>query len=109
MHNRRSPFTAAAAGAACAVLALAACSQSAQRDLRAGVIEHPIKPASHLAVTPDLLDLGQRTYQKQCAACHGATGEGNGEASYLLYPRPRDFTSGEFRLVSTWEGVPTDE
>jgi mono/diheme cytochrome c family protein len=56
-----------------------------------------------------LLKLGQQLYAKQCQACHGPEGKGDGEASYLLYPRPRDFTTGRFRLVSTWEGVPTDE
>jgi mono/diheme cytochrome c family protein len=48
-------------------------------------------------------------YAKQCAACHGPEGRGDGPAAYLLYPKPRDFTSGRFRLVSTWEKVPTDE
>jgi hypothetical protein len=36
-------------------------------------------------------------------------GNGEGEAAYLLYPWPRDFTSGEFCSVSTWDDVPTDE
>ncbi len=53
--------------------------------------------------------LGRKTYDKQCQACHGPEGDGEGEAAYLLYPRPRDLTSGEFRLVSTWDSVPTDE
>ena len=55
------------------------------------------------------LELGRETYQRQCASCHGAEGRGDGEAAYLLNPRPRDFTAGRYRLVSTWEGVPSDE
>jgi mono/diheme cytochrome c family protein len=55
------------------------------------------------------LALGKRLYDAQCAACHGATGRGDGEAAYLLYPKPRDFTTASYRLVSTWERVPTDE
>jgi mono/diheme cytochrome c family protein len=66
-------------------------------------------PSRTLASSADLLELGKRTYAKQCLACHGVAGDGQGEAAYLLYPRPRDFTRGQFRLVSTWEGVPTDE
>ena len=58
---------------------------------------------------PELLELGRATYQKQCSACHGAEGRGDGEAAYLLYPKPRDFTAGRYRLVSTWERVPTDQ
>jgi mono/diheme cytochrome c family protein len=62
-----------------------------------------------LPASPDLLALGQQTYQRQCAPCHGPEGRGDGEAAYLLYPKPRDFTSGRYALVSTWEGVPTDQ
>ncbi|MBI4431840.1 MAG: c-type cytochrome [Candidatus Omnitrophica bacterium] len=52
---------------------------------------------------------GEAIYQKQCAACHGVEGKGDGKAAYLLYPRPRDFASGEFRLVSTIDAGPTEE
>jgi len=58
--------------------------------------------------TPDLLALGKQTYQKQCFACHGPDGRGDGEAAYLLYPKPRDFTAARYALVSTWDRVPTD-
>ncbi|HEX6210208.1 MAG TPA: ethylbenzene dehydrogenase-related protein [Methylomirabilota bacterium] len=61
------------------------------------------------ATSAELLALGRRLYDKQCASCHGASGRGDGEAAYLLYPRPRDLVAGAFRLVSTWERVPTDE
>ena len=57
----------------------------------------------------ELLALGEQTYERQCLACHGAEGDGEGEAAYLLYPRPRDFTVGRYRLVSTWDTTPTDE
>ncbi len=56
-----------------------------------------------------LLALGSRTYQRQCAACHGPEGKGDGEAAYLLYPKPRDFVMARYALVSTWERKPTDE
>jgi mono/diheme cytochrome c family protein len=59
--------------------------------------------------SPEALALGKETFTKQCAPCHGREGRGDGDASYLLYPRPRDFRSGKFRLVSTWEGAPTDD
>ncbi len=65
-------------------------------------------PLQAPAATPDILALGKETYTKQCLACHGAEGRGDGEAAYLLYPKPRDFTEGKYALVSTWERVPTD-
>jgi mono/diheme cytochrome c family protein len=55
------------------------------------------------------LALGKRVYEKQCAACHGADGRGEGDAGYLLYPKPRDFVGARYALVSTWDRVPTDE
>jgi high-affinity iron transporter len=40
---------------------------------------------------PDLAR-GATLYQAQCAACHGATGHGDGPAGLQLTPRPIDFT-----------------
>jgi mono/diheme cytochrome c family protein len=68
-----------------------------------------LAPSRARAAEPELLALGKRLYDAQCAACHGATGRGDGEAAYLVYPKPRDFTTATYRLVSTWERVPTDE
>ncbi len=56
-----------------------------------------------------LFDMGRRLYEKQCAACHGLHGAGDGPAAYLLYPKPRDFTQNEFRLISTNTMQATDE
>ena len=58
--------------------------------------------------TPQLVSLGKQIYAQQCAACHGVNGRGDGEAAYLLYPKPRDFVAARYRLVSTWDRVPTD-
>lgn len=48
-------------------------------------------------------------YGQHCAACHGEKGEGQGIAARFLFPKPRDFRSGRFRLVSTTNGVPARE
>jgi mono/diheme cytochrome c family protein len=71
----------------------------------------PAEPVARASVeaVPDRLAEGKRLYDRQCAACHGPAGRGDGEAAYLLYPKPRDLTAGQYRLVSTWERVPTDE
>jgi cytochrome c oxidase cbb3-type subunit 2 len=76
---------------------------------RPGLIPASLAPSTTLAPSPALVALGRKTYEKECLACHGKDGDGEGEAAYLLYPRPRDFTSGQFRMVSTWDNVPTDE
>src|SRR3972149_3801251 len=56
----------------------------------------PVKltPSLPRGAPPDLRGLGKRVYGTQCAACHGVTGRGDGEAAYLLYPKPRDLTTG---------------
>ena len=60
-------------------------------------------------LTPALFETGRRLYETQCASCHGLRGAGDGPAAYLLYPKPRDFTQNEFRLVSTNSMQATDE
>jgi mono/diheme cytochrome c family protein len=92
-----------------AAVFLGACGSPATESATPGVIPFSIVPAKTLPSSPELLALGKTTFEKECIACHGAAGNGEGDAAYLLYPRPRDFTSGQFRLISTWDSVPTDE
>ena len=71
-----------------------------------------ISPTADLNPPPPsakLIALGKQIYTKQCSACLGAEGRGDGAAAYLLYPKPRDFVAANYRLVSTWERVPTDQ
>lgn len=63
---------------------------------------------SELTRTTDDPSLGLSVYAEKCAPCHGATGRGDGPAAYLLYPKARDFSSGQFRLTSTQSGLPSD-
>ncbi|MHB8898321.1 MAG: c-type cytochrome [Thermoguttaceae bacterium] len=49
---------------------------------------------------------GAALYARHCAVCHGDNGNGNGRAARHLYPRPKNFRSGNFRLVSTINAVP---
>jgi DMSO reductase family type II enzyme heme b subunit len=94
-----------------AALLLPACDREPPREPAGpgGVLPWVLEPSSKPASTPELVALGRGIYEKQCAACHGADGTGSGTAAYLLYPKPRDFVKARYRLVSTWEGVPTDE
>lgn len=55
------------------------------------------------AVTP-----GQKLYVQHCAGCHGANGDGNGTAAAFLFPKPRNFRLGKYRLVSTENIVPSE-
>jgi mono/diheme cytochrome c family protein len=53
---------------------------------------------------------GQQVYDLHCAACHGARGDGQGPAAVWLFPKPRNFSAGLFKIQSTPAGsMPTDE
>lgn len=41
-----------------------------------------------------------------CAACHGATGAGDGAAAAALNPKPASFATGAFRLDGDGDGQP---
>jgi mono/diheme cytochrome c family protein len=53
------------------------------------------------------LTAGQTLYARHCAACHATSGDGQGTAALFLYPKPRNFRGGKYRLVSTNNSVPT--
>jgi hypothetical protein len=44
---------------------------------------------------------GWALYDRFCLACHGAAGDGRGPATPWLWPRPRDFTGGDFKWRRT--------
>lgn len=48
---------------------------------------------------------GRNLYLKYCSQCHGEKGDGEGYATPHLYPRPRDFTTGKFKVRSTPNGA----
>jgi mono/diheme cytochrome c family protein len=50
------------------------------------------------------LQLGHEVYTRQCAGCHGTTGDGRGPAGAFLNPPPRDYRNGVFKFTSTPRG-----
>lgn len=53
---------------------------------------------------------GRQLYAKYCVQCHGEKGDGEGYATPHLFPRPRDFTTGKFKVRSTPTGaLPTHQ
>lgn len=56
-----------------------------------------------------LYALGREVYERNCLVCHGAKGDGQGELSAQLAPKPRSFVQGLFKYRSTpWGKLPTD-
>lgn len=52
---------------------------------------------------------GKAVYERKCALCHGEKGDGKGPGAERLVPRPRDFTSGLFKIRTTSTNAPTDQ
>lgn len=50
------------------------------------------------------LVFGRDVYVRQCAGCHGTTGDGQGPAAVHLNPPPRDYRNGIFKFASTPRG-----
>jgi len=73
----------------------------------------PIGPAR--AQGPDLgteaqREAGKQLYTKYCAQCHGEKGDGEGYATPHLQPKPRNFTTGKFKVRTTPSGaLPTHQ
>jgi mono/diheme cytochrome c family protein len=70
----------------------------------------PLPPPAGPQATPEELRLarGRELYGIYCVACHGEKGEGDGPAGRFLYPKPRNFVAGRFRIVSTVNSYPSD-
>ncbi|MBI3582548.1 MAG: c-type cytochrome [Nitrospinae bacterium] len=70
--------------------------------------EIPAKPK--IPNTPEAIEAGKKIYFRRCSFCHGLEGKGDGPVSDQLLPRPRDFTTGLFKLRTTVSGeLPVDE
>ncbi|MEE9534882.1 MAG: c-type cytochrome [Acidimicrobiia bacterium] len=56
------------------------------------------------------VEAGREVYEDRCWFCHGEEGDGEGPVAPYLFPRPRDFTVGSYKLRTTQSGeLPLDE
>jgi mono/diheme cytochrome c family protein len=59
-----------------------------------------------LATLPaaEMIEAGKRVYFTKCVWCHGVDGAGDGPAADRLWPRPRNFNQGTFKIRHTASG-----
>src|SRR5258708_18559941 len=69
-----------------------------------------VRAAAQDAGTEAQRDSGKKLYLKYCSQCHGENGDGEGYAAAHLRPRPRNFTTGKFKVRTTPNGaLPTHQ
>ncbi len=74
-----------------------------------------VPPGSVRAAAQDIgtesqRESGKALYTKYCAQCHNDNGDGEGYAAVHLRPRPRNFTTGKFKVRTTPNGaLPTHQ
>src|SRR5947208_5817181 len=59
---------------------------------------NPAKP------DPKMIEEGKKIYFRKCVWCHGVDGAGDGPGADRLWPRPRNFTQGTFKIRHTASG-----
>lgn len=89
-------------------LAVVAAHGESQVDAQVGAQVESPPPAGQSGAAPSAD--GRALYNRFCLACHGTYGDGRGPAAPWLWPRPRDFTRGEYKWRTTPTGSPpTDD
>jgi mono/diheme cytochrome c family protein len=80
------------------------------------VVSSPGGPAGSVrAQGPDIgtdaqRESGKKLYLKFCSQCHGENGDGEGYATPHLNPKPRNFTTGKYKIRTTPNGaLPTHQ
>lgn len=49
---------------------------------------------------------GKKIYDTNCMSCHGPAGKGDGPVGAALNPKPRDFSTGQFKFDADKDGKP---
>lgn len=70
----------------------------------------PAPAASEIAIAPPAdFTRAESIFRQRCAFCHGEEGDGKGDAAPLLTPPPHSFVDQPFQLVTTDNGLPTED
>lgn len=80
---------------------------SAAPSVKISFSDLPVPPKPE--VTTQVIEHGRLVYEQNCLPCHGAKGDGKGDAAAFLLPKPRNFIQANYRMRTTQTGqLPTD-
>src|SRR5262245_10300926 len=99
-HLTRSQWALCAAFVATAAWGVGVAAQDhdagAHTHAAAAAIKNPVK------ATPESISAGKKTYDTQCATCHGESGKGDGKmAASMNPPKPSDLTDASWKHGSS--------
>ena len=63
-----------------------------------------VKQSASAVPGAEQIEAGKRVYFTKCVWCHGVEGAGDGPGAVRLWPRPRNFESGTFKIRHTASG-----
>jgi mono/diheme cytochrome c family protein len=73
---------------------------AADSGLSPGFIKGTVPPKPD----PAMVEAGKKIYFRKCVWCHGVDGAGDGPGADRLWPRPRNFNQGTFKIRHTASG-----
>ncbi|HEY3226919.1 MAG TPA: c-type cytochrome [Planctomycetota bacterium] len=96
---------------ACGLAVLAAAFQQdpwaeEKKDPKFADVDWEFKRDPPFEMLTAMAPMGAPLFDRFCAQCHGAAGDGNGDLAPMLIPPPRDFTKGVFKGRSSHPELP---
>ncbi|MBS1904714.1 MAG: c-type cytochrome [Bacteroidetes bacterium] len=90
-------------------IALSACKQTPFEEQATAKKINTLKRAGTPEAEWQKVWAGKQVYETYCSGCHGVKGDGKGPAAAMLETKPRNFTRGMFKFISSAPGsLPTD-
>ena len=69
------------------------------------ILAATLSAAAPPRLTPAMKKAGKAVYEATCAACHGASGKGDGPVAFAVKPPPRNLVSDPFKAGDTVEQI----
>ena len=98
-HRRRFGWASSLVAMGFFIVGVGVSSPTLAQDAEGFVTEKLPAPAP-----AEQIEAGKRVYFTKCVWCHGVNGSGDGPGADRLWPRPRNFNAGTFKIRHTASG-----